>query len=261
MIVDLVIPVYNEEAGIGLLFDALAPLREGGVIRRVVVGDNGSTDRSAQLAAERGAEVASAPNRGYGAACLAALRLIADRHSDESEPGTDPVPDAVAFLDADLSDDPRALAGLIRCLDTHDLVIGSRIKLADPGSLTPVQRFGSLVSGILLRLLTGHHYHDLGPMRVIRWKSLMLLDMQDTTWGWTAEMQAKAAMAGLRVAELDVTYQARCTGVSKISGTISGSLKAAWKILWTIVRIRLCWTPVTPTDAQGDTPHTVPSHS
>ncbi|MBL1216041.1 MAG: glycosyltransferase family 2 protein [Planctomycetes bacterium] len=239
--VDLVIPVFNEEAALPRLFEALEPLTAAGIIRRIVIGDNGSTDRSAALATERGAVVVCEPHRGYGAACLAAIAAIRDADRDTGK--AVPLPDAVAFLDADLSDDPAQLPRLIEALETHDLVIGSRPKLAEPGSLTATQRFGSRVASLILRVLTGHRYRDLGPMRAIGWEALERLGMQDRTWGWTVEMQAKAAMSGLRILEIDVPYRRRTAGHSKISGTIIGSARAGWKIVVTAFVIRLTWQP------------------
>jgi len=227
-LIDLVIPARNEETNIGVLLDAVPR----GVFRQVVVADNGSTDRTAELAREHGAVVVHETQPGYGAACLAGLKWIGEQ---------DAAPLAVAFLDADLSDDPAELPGLCRPIlaDEADLVIGSRARHAEPGALDPHQRFGNWLACVLIRWTAGKRYSDLGPMRVIRWQALEDLRMQDRTWGWTVEMQFKAARQNLRVVEIDVPYRQRHSGTSKISGSIVGSFKAGTKILSTIFRLWL----------------------
>jgi glycosyltransferase involved in cell wall biosynthesis len=227
---DLIIPAFNEVAGIEPLFDALEPLR-GSVLRHVVLADNGSTDGTADAAARRGATVVHEPRRGYGAACLKALKWI----DDLDEP-----PEIVAFLDADLSDDPAALPRVLAPIEQGraELVIGSRVKLADPGALNLVQRFGNGLACLLMWLTTGRRYHDLGPMRAVRYDTLDRLAMADRTWGWTVEMQAKAALAGIPSIEVDVPYRRRAHGRSKISGTLRGVVTAGTKIIVTIFVIR-----------------------
>lgn len=227
MVVDLIIPVLNEEPNMAALLMALP--REH--VRRVVVVDNGSTDRTAELA-RRGAPgldvvVVSEDQRGYGAACLAGLGWI----KQQGDP-----PDAVAFLDADLSDDPGQLPRLAEPIarGEADLVIGSRPRLAEPGALESHQRFGNALACWLIRLVTGRRYGDLGPMRVIGWSSLVSLGMADRSWGWTVEMQFKAACQGLRTLELDVPYRRRRAGRSKISGSLVGTVRAGCKIVGTI---------------------------
>jgi len=230
--VDLVIPMLNEAANVSPLFDALDALRHRGVIRRVVVGDNGSTDGSPNLCEQRGAIVVREPRRGYGGACLKALEWI------DSQPNA---PHAIAFLDADLADDPESLPLLINALTDHDLAIGCRPNRADPGALNMVQRVGNVVATSRMLLATGRRYRDLGPMRTVRWETLRAMGMNDRTWGWTVEMQTKAAMLGRRVAQIDVPYHRRRHGRSKISGSILGSIRAGWKITTTIWRVRLTW--------------------
>lgn len=226
MVADLVIPAYNEAATILAVLGAL-PRR---VFRHVVVADNGSTDGTAQLARKAGAVVVIEVQRGYGAACLAGLRWIDQQNNP---------PDAVAFLDADLSDDPSQLLRLIDPIiqNDADLVIGSRVRFAQPQSLATHQRIGNGVACWLIYLTTGRRYYDLGPMRVIRWSSLTELAMSDHTWGWTVEMQYKAAVNRIRTLELDVPYRRRQGGVSKISGNLVGSVKAGAKIISTIARL------------------------
>lgn len=221
---DLIIPARNEAENLPALLAALPR----GDLRRVVLADNGSTDATPDLARAGGLEVVAESRRGYGAACLAGLRDLA----------ADP-PAAVAFLDADLADDPARLATLAAPVlaGEADLVIGSRRRLAEPGALDPHQRFGNALACFLMRLVTGRRYRDLGPMRVIAWPALQQLDMRDTTWGWTVEMQFKAATRGLRVVEIDVPYRKRHAGTSKISGSLIGSARAGYKILATIAAL------------------------
>lgn len=238
---DVVIPARDEETNIPPLFDALDALREalqghesGMRLRHVIVADNGSTDGTPRLAEDRGARVVTEPQRGYGAACLRGLAAI-DGHAD-------PPPQVVAFLDADLADDPAALSTVLGPLaaNTADLVIGSRIKQAEPGALSIVQRFGNGLACALIRLFTGRRYSDLGPLRAVRWSTFRTLGMADRTWGWTVEMQMKAALMDVRIAEVDVPYRRRRSGRSKISGTVRGVLTAGTKILVTI--FTLWWT-------------------
>lgn len=225
--VDVVIPAFNEEASLPLVLGDVP--RE--VVRRVVVADNGSTDRTADVAREAGAVVVPATRRGYGSACLAGLD-----HLRRNAP-----PDVVVFLDGDYSDHPEELPDVIAPIldDRADLVIGSRILgRREPGALLPQARAGNLVACGLIRLLYGHRYTDLGPFRAVRWKALERLGMRDPDFGWTAEMQVKALRAGLRVVEVPVRYRKR-VGVSKITGTVIGTLRAGHKILWTVFRYAL----------------------
>jgi len=226
--VDIVIPALNEMASVARVIGALPT----GRFREVVVVDNGSTDETAKVAREAGATVVHEPRRGYGQACLTGLATLAARR----EP-----PDVVAFLDADYSDHPEELTRVVAPLadGRADLVVGSRILgNAEPGALLPQARFGNALAGWLIRRLYGIAVTDLGPFRAIRWEALTRLSMADTNFGWTAEMQVKAARAGLAYAEVPVSYRRR-VGVSKITGTLSGSLRAGWKILYTVVRCRL----------------------
>jgi glycosyltransferase involved in cell wall biosynthesis len=216
-----VIPALNEAGSIGLVIGDLPRAW----VERTVVCDNGSTDATASAAAAAGAVVVSEPRRGYGAACLRALEALAP----------DP-PDVVLFLDADRSDDAtEAPALLAPILDGRaDFVIGSRaLGGAEPGSLTPAQRVGNRLAAALLRLLYGVRTTDLGPFRAIRWGALRDLRMADRDFGWTVEMQVKAARRGLRTMEVPVRYRRRI-GRSKISGTVRGTILAGTKILGTI---------------------------
>lgn len=220
-----VIPALNEEASLPLVLAALA---DAGV-DRVVVADNGSTDRTAEVARAGGATVVHQPARGYGNACLAAFAHL----------GEDP-PDVVVILDADHSvylDDLPALVDPI-ARGEADMVLGDRTRLAEPGSLTPQQRHGNTLATTLIRLVTGHRYGDMGPFRALRWSSLVALGMEDPTWGWNVEMQIKAVKRGLRIREVDVRYRDRHAGESKISGSLRGTLKAGTRILWATWRYR-----------------------
>lgn len=222
--IDVVIPALNEEASLPLVLAALPHPP----VRRVVVADNGSRDGTARVAREAGAVVVHAERRGYGSACLAGLD-----HLRSHEP-----PDVVVFVDADFSDHPDELPRLVAPIlaGEADLVIGSRVLgEREPGALLPQARAGNLVACLLIRLLYGHRYTDLGPFRAIRWDALERLGMADPDFGWTAEMQVKALRAGLAVEEVPVSYRRR-VGVSKITGTIAGTVRAGYKILWTVMR-------------------------
>jgi glycosyltransferase involved in cell wall biosynthesis len=220
--VDVIIPALDEEAA---LPHVLAEIPRPPV-RRVVVADNGSRDRTVEVAREGGAEVVHEPERGYGAACLRAIAHLA----------TDP-PDVVVFLDGDHSDHSSELPRLIEPIarGEADLVVGSRTERASKGSLTPQQRVGNAIACRALEVLYGARYTDLGPFRAIRWPTLIALDMRDRNYGWTVEMQIKAARRGVPHAEVPVSYRSRI-GVSKVSGTLRGTLGASRKILWTLAR-------------------------
>jgi glycosyltransferase involved in cell wall biosynthesis len=222
--IDVVIPAFNEEASLPLvLTDIPRP-----PVRRIVVVDNNSTDKTAGAADAGGATVVFEKMPGYGSACLSGLDHL--RHHDP--------PRIVVFLDADYSDHPDELPRVVApILDGHaDLVIGSRaLGEHEPGALLPQARAGNLVACLLIRLLYGHRYTDLGPFRAIRWQALEQLEMSDPDFGWTAEMQVKALRQGLRVVEVPVSYRRRI-GVSKITGTVRGTLMAGYKILWTVLR-------------------------
>jgi glycosyltransferase involved in cell wall biosynthesis len=222
--IDVVIPALDEEASLPLVLAALPRPP----VRRIVVADNGSRDGTARVAGEGGAEVVAAGRRGYGSACLAALDHLR-RH--------DP-PDVVVFVDADYSDHPEELPRLVAPLlaGEADLVIGSRVLgEREPGALLPQARAGNLVACVLIRLLYGHRFTDLGPFRAALWPALERLGMADPDFGWTAEMQVKALRHRLRVTEVPVSYRHR-VGVSKITGTVAGTLRAGYKILWTVLR-------------------------
>jgi glycosyltransferase involved in cell wall biosynthesis len=222
--VDVVIPAFNEEASLPLVLGDLP----AAVVRRVVVADNNSRDRTAAVARDCGAEVVAAPRQGYGSACLAGLD-----HLRSTGP-----PAIVVFLDADYSDHPEELPSLVAPIlaDEADMVIGSRaLGRREAGSLLPQARFGNLLACWMIRVLYRHRYTDLGPFRAVSWPALQSLGMRDPDFGWTAEMQVKALRRGLRVVEVRVSYRRRI-GVSKITGTVTGTVRAGYKIITTILR-------------------------
>lgn len=222
MDVAVIIPARNEAGAVGRV---LAELPRG-LGHDVIVVDNGSTDGTAEAARAGGARVVAEPRPGYGRACLAGLAAL--------RPGTE----VIAFMDADHSDYPEDLPRLLEPIlgGRADLVIGSRVRYAQAGSLTPQQRFGNWLACRLLRLFFGAHCTDLGPFRAVRRDALERLRMADETYGWTVEMQAKAARCGLRTVEVPVRYRPRI-GRSKISGTLAGTVRAGTVILWTIGRL------------------------
>ena len=217
------IPALNEERALPYV------LREipRPPVRRVVVTDNGSTDATAEVAVENGAEVVHELERGYGAACLRALAHL------DSDP-----PDIVVFLDGDYSDHPDELPSLIQPIleGRADVVIGSRATgRRERGALSLQQRVGNAIASTALGLLYGVRYTDLGPFRAVRWETLELLQMCDRNYGWTVEMQIKAARQRIPYCEVPVSYRRRI-GVSKVSGTVRGSVSAGAKILWLLGR-------------------------
>jgi glycosyltransferase involved in cell wall biosynthesis len=216
----VIIPALNEEDGIVKVLEAIP-----GWVDDLIVVDNGSTDATASISRSKGARVIDEPRRGYGAACLAGIETLEN-------------PDVVVFLDADFSDHPEEMASLVDPIidDEADLVIGARVpQRREPGALTIQSRFGNWLACHLVALFWGIRYTDLGPFRAIRFVSLEALEMRDTDYGWTVEMQIKAAKIGLRALEVPVSYRRRI-GRSKISGTIRGTLGAGVKILRVIFR-------------------------
>lgn len=225
--IDVVSPVYNEADSLPLVLgDVPRP-----PVRRVVVADNNSTDGSAEVARAHGAVVVPAPVQGYGSACLAGLAYLR---------ANDP-PDVVVFLDADYSDHPEELPRVVEPIvrGEADVVIGSRVLgERERGALLPQARAGNVVACLMIRLLYRHRYTDLGPFRAATWEALERVGMRDPDFGWTAELQVKALRHGLRVTEVPVSYRKR-VGVSKITGTVKGTVMAGYKILWTVIRYSL----------------------
>ncbi|MBI3321323.1 MAG: glycosyltransferase family 2 protein [Candidatus Omnitrophica bacterium] len=222
MRVAIILPARNEAEALGRVLAEIP--RE--LVHELIVVDNGSTDETAAVAARGGARVVPAPQRGYGRACLAGLSAL------------DPSTDTVVFMDADHSDDPSELPALLEPIaqGRADLVIGSRMARAEPGSLTLQQCLGNRLACALMRWRFGVRYTDLGPFRAIRRRSLAQLRMADQAFGWTVEMQAKAACQGLRIAEVPVRYRRRI-GRSKISGTVAGTVQAGVGIITMILKV------------------------
>ena len=225
MIVDVVIPAFNEESSISRVIHAIP----GKWVRNIIVGNNGSTDGTKSAALAAGAIVVDQIHPGYGNACLAALAFIAS-HGEK--------PDIVVFLDGDYSDYPEQLPDLVTpiMVQGFDMVIGSRVLgTRERGALLPQQRFGNALATFLIRMFYGYTFTDLGPFRAIRYERLMQLQMEDKNYGWTAEMQVKAAQQKMKCTEVAVNYRKRI-GKSKVSGTLTGSLKAGYKILYIIFK-------------------------
>lgn len=227
-IIDVLIPAWNEEKALPLV---IADIPKNWV-RHIIICDNGSTDRTAEVAEALGAIVVTEKKRGYGSACLAGMRYLQNLPPSEQ-------PHIVVFLDGDYSDYPEDLpkvAGPI--IDQNiDMVIASRtLGDMEPGAMTIPQKFGNWLAPWLIRMFFGYHFTDLGPFRAIRWTSLLQLNMEDPNFGWTVEMQVKAAKHQLRCTEVPARYRKRAAGHSKVSGTVKGSIKAGWKIIITILK-------------------------
>jgi glycosyltransferase involved in cell wall biosynthesis len=225
-----VVPALNEAPSIEQVVDGL--LRQTRVpLAEVIVVDNGSTDDTGRIARAAGATVVAEPRRGYGYACWAGIVA-----ADDAE--------IVVLLDGDAADDPDDLPRVVQpILDGQaDLVVGSRaLGAREPGSMTPHQVFGNWLAATIMRALYGVAVTDLGPFRAIRRDDLLALEMRELTYGWSVEMMVKAARAGLRYHEVPVSYRRRI-GVSKVAGTVSGSVRAGWCILSTTFRYWR-WTP------------------
>ena len=223
-VIDVMIPAYNEEASIGKVIAEIPDL-----VREIIVVDNGSSDNTAIAARDAGATVLLEPRRGYGNACLKAIAHCTNKAI---------APDVVVFLDGDYSDYPEQLPDLVGPITKGgmDLVIGSRsLGNREEGSMTVQQLFGNWLATKLLKLFYNTTFTDLGPFRAIRFSSLVALGMQDRNYGWTVEMQVKAARQKLKCVEVPVRYRKR-VGVSKVSGTVRGTIMAGYKILYTIFR-------------------------
>ncbi len=228
--VGVVIPAYNEQDNIGAVVTALLDLHtdtEPRVIDDIVVCDNGSTDATAQRASGAGARVVVEETRGYGMACLTAIAALR------------PV-DVVVFVDGDQSFDVRQALDLLTVIaDGADLAIGSRaLGQQEPGALSVPQIVGNRVASLLIRFLWGRVVTDLGPFRAIRADALRRLNMRDTAYGWTVEMQVKAIQLNMRIVETPVTTLRRRFGVSKVGGTLRGVIGASVGILGMIVKLR-----------------------
>lgn len=224
--IDVIIPVFNEESSIGKVLEEIPDE----LVRNVIVCNNGSTDNTKEVALKYDAIVVDQPVKGYGNACLKGMEWIAHRQVK---------PDIVVFLDGDHSDYPGEMPDLITPIIENDidLVIGSRATgEMERGAMMPQQIFGNWLATTLIKIIYNYSFTDLGPFRAIKYDKLMELEMADKDFGWTVEMQVKAAKQRLKCVEVPVKYRRRI-GKSKVSGTVKGTLLAGHKILWTIFKL------------------------
>ncbi len=225
-IIDVLIPAVNEEKSIAKVINDIP--RD--IVRHIIVCDNGSTDATTAIAENLGATVLVEPKRGYGSTCLNGLKWLENLEQK---------PDILVFLDGDYSDYPEQMPKLIKpIIDQNvDLVIGSRaLGELQKGAMQAQQIFGNWLATSLIKLIYGYHFTDLGPFRAIKYDVLRQMNMSDPNYGWTVEMQVKAAKMKLKTTEVPVNYRVRI-GSSKVSGTIKGTVLAGHKILWTIFRL------------------------
>lgn len=223
-VIKVIIPAFNEADSIGHVLREIPTY-----VNEVIVVDNASTDQTAEQARSEGATVLSQPERGYGNACLKGMEYLEQAGK---------APDILVFLDGDYSDYPEDMDEVLRPIleEGLDFVVGARKKsLREPGSMTPQQVFGNALATTLMKLLYRSRFTDLGPFRAIRYERLLELKMQDKTYGWTVEMQLKALRHKLAYTEVPVRYKQRI-GISKVSGTIKGTIFAGVKILGWIFR-------------------------
>ncbi|MEM1122508.1 MAG: glycosyltransferase family 2 protein [Bacteroidota bacterium] len=227
-IIDVIIPAYNEQDSIGnVLRDIPKEL-----VREIIVCNNASTDTTKAVALANGATVVDQPLKGYGNACLKGIAHVKAKSTVDQ-------PDIIVFLDGDYSDHPEEMTKLVAPIIEKDIdmVIGSRaLGNMESGAMMPQQIFGNWLATNLIRLFYNYNFTDLGPFRAIKWQKLLAIDMQDQTFGWTVEMQVKAAKHKLKCTEVPMTYRKRI-GVSKVSGTLKGTILAGHKILWTIFKL------------------------
>lgn len=221
----VIIPAYNEEKSIGKVINDIPK----DWVKEVIVVDNASTDTTFEEIKKAGATAIKESRKGYGSACLKGIDYV--NNLDETT-------DVLVFLDADYSDYPQELPKVVKPIidNDFDMVIGSRaLGKKEHGSMTPQQVFGNWLATRLLKLFYGVTFTDLGPFRAIKLNALRELGMIDTNYGWTVEMQIKAAQKKLRTTEVPVNYKKRI-GVSKVSGTVKGTIMAGYKIIWTLIR-------------------------
>jgi len=227
-VIDVIIPAYNEEKSIGLVIGDIP----GDLVREIIVCNNNSTDQTGPVARSAGATVVDQKRKGYGSACLKGIEYIRNKDLNDQ-------PDIIVFLHGDYSDHPEQMPELVRPIleEGVDLVIGSRaLGEMEKGAMMPQQVFGNWLATNLIRLFYNYQFTDLGPFRAIRWDKLLEINMEDPDFGWTVEMQVKAAKYKLKCVEVPVRYRKR-VGVSKVSGTVRGTILAGHKILWTIFKL------------------------
>ena len=224
----VLIPALNEEQALPSVLEALPTER----LHSVVVADNGSVDRTADVARRLGAQVVHESRRGYGSACLAGIRHLAALPHP---------PKVLVFMDADHPEDARRLEELLTPFGTGaDLVLGARLQDGgETGNVHVHARWGNRLILQAVRLLWGRRFQDLAPFRAIRFSSLLSLEMDDEDWGWTLQMQIRALQAGLTIVELLVPHQRRSVGRSKISGSLNASIRVGAKMFYTLARERL----------------------
>ncbi|RMB58543.1 glycosyltransferase family 2 protein [Dokdonia sinensis] len=218
-IIKVIIPAYNEQDSIGHVLQDIPH-----IVQEVIVVSNASTDNTEEVARANGATVLQENNRGYGYACLKGMAHIAS---------SNPKPDIVVFLDGDYSDYPEQLTEIVAPIieNDYDMVIGARDKrFRESGSMTVPQVFGNWLATTLMTLFFGAKFTDLGPFRAMKYESLLALEMEDKTYGWTVEMQLKVLKKKMKYTEVPVRYRNRI-GVSKVSGTVKGAIFAGVKIL------------------------------
>jgi glycosyltransferase involved in cell wall biosynthesis len=217
--IKVIIPAFNEEKSISKVIAEIPDL-----VEEIVVVNNNSTDQTVQVSTKAGATVITEKSKGYGYACLKGIDYLSQK---------DKTPEILVFLDGDFSDFPQELTKVIQPIldDKADFVVGARVKeLRESGSLTPQQVFGNWLACFLMKILYQSSFTDLGPFRAIRWDTLENLKMSDKTYGWTIEMQLKVLRQKISYHEVPVSYKKRI-GVSKVSGTVKGTIFAGVKII------------------------------
>lgn len=217
--IKVIIPAYNEQDSIGLVIQDIPS-----IVQEIIVVSNASTDLTDEVAKKAGATVLRENTPGYGNACLKGLEYVANS-SDKT--------DIIVFLDGDYSDYPEQLTEIIKPIidEDYDMVIGARDKrFRESGSMTFPQIFGNWLATTLMRLFFKAKFTDLGPFRAMKYSSLLELQMEDKTYGWTVEMQLKVLKKKMKYIEVPVKYRNRI-GVSKVSGTVKGAIFAGIKIL------------------------------
>ncbi|HSW54821.1 MAG TPA: glycosyltransferase family 2 protein [Ignavibacteriaceae bacterium] len=223
----VIIPAFNEEESLPKVINDIPDF-----VDEIIVANNGSTDKTVEVAKESGATVVTEIERGYGAACLKAIEYIKDKNLSADRQDYD----IVVFLDGDYSDYPEEMALVVEPIikDDYELVIGSRmVGKREKGAMLPQAIFGNWLAAFLIKLFWNYRFTDLGPFRAIKYSSLLQLNLQDRNFGWTVEMQIKAAKQKMKTTEVPVSYRKRI-GESKVTGTIKGTVKASVKILYLI---------------------------